>query len=150
MANVNSEPVLRPHKSFPYAVHSSNYPDPYFQRPLSQLQVPRTAKGYSSRERDYTFTGSENGSTTTTYSAAPLTSPVAQHAPLSGAEGDESADDVDEMLITTGEPGGDVTESSVPKMAAERRAEKRKMKRFRYNRQLSSQRILAYFFYLKD
>ncbi|KAL9122847.1 MAG: hypothetical protein Q9187_000604 [Circinaria calcarea] len=131
MANVDSQPVLRPHRSLPYTVNSSNSPVPYFQRPRGQLKVPRATKEYSAGDRDYTFTGPENGGVTTTYSTGPLTSPIAQHAPLSGAEGDESADDVDEIFITTREPEGEVTESSVPKTAAERRAEKRKMKRFR-------------------
>ena len=134
MPENDSRPNLEPHKSFQYNGNSPDYSIPYFQRHPGQATVPGATKRYSSPECDHTFTSSKNnsGPIATTYSATTLTSPTSQHVPLSGGEEDESAEDDDEMLITAGEPGGEVTEHSVPKTAAERRAEKRKMKRFRY------------------
>lgn len=134
MPGSDGQPVLRPHKSFPYTVNSPSHSIPYFQRPLGQATIPRATKTYSPPECDYTFTGAKNnsGPATTTYGAATLTSPSSHQVHPSGEEGDESTEDDDEMLINTGAPGGEVAEYSVPKTAAELRAEKRKMKRFRY------------------
>ena len=130
----DGQPVLEPHESFSYTVSSPSCPIPYFQRPLGQAIIPRATMGYSPPGHDYRFTRPKNdsGPATTAYSAITLTSPTSQQVPPSGEEGDESTEDDDEMLITCGKTGGEASENSVPKTAAERRAEKRKMKRFRY------------------
>ena len=136
--NVESRPALRSHKSFPHTIGPSSFSATHYQSPLSQAINPEGPKEQSALVGDHDRGKPKPPGTTveTILGGSAPTSPISHlshFSPISPkAEQDDSLDeDDDEILMTTGNLEEDGGESGLPKTAAERRAEKRKMKRFR-------------------
>ena len=132
--NAESRPILRSHKSFPHTPSPSNYSTARYQSPLSRVTNPGAAKEPLSAAGDC-----ESPSLSGTVSTAQMTygdsipaSPIScRRSNSAGADFNDGLEDEDEMLVSAGELDDDGRDGSGPKTAAERRAEKRKMKRFR-------------------
>ena len=135
--SIESRPILRSHKSFPHTIGPSSFSTTHYQGSLSQASSSETPKEHSPFRRDYgqNTPNPPNVTVETTFGGSTPTSPISHLSHLSPVspkvEQDDGLDDDDEMLIATGDLVEDGGESGPPKTAAERRAEKRKMKRFR-------------------
>lgn len=119
-------PLLRTHKSFPYTLdgkhHQSNGSD----------SPSRERIGISSIDDI-----DSSDMPTVTFGGSAPASPVSRLTPPSpndGLNGDKNDSQGDEIITEEMEDGGDVSkdEEKPPISAAELRAQKRKMKRFRY------------------
>ena len=129
-STIDTRPVLRSHKSFPYALSSSLATPGQYQSPLSQVTNPSTNGLQSHREASQDDRDSTPSAAEKTYGHSAPTSPVSRLSPPSaGLDHDDTFDDDDDALME--EDVEPAAESEPPKTAAERRAEKRKMKRFR-------------------
>jgi len=123
-------PLLRTHKSFPYPLKTD-----------SSLHQSNGASSPASTERitisNIEDLGSNDMGTVTFGGSAPA-SPVSRLTPPSpheGTNGDKNDPQGDEIIIEETETSGDGAvkeEEKAPISAAELRAQKRKMKRFRY------------------
>lgn len=119
-------PGLRSYKSFPYSLGPSSR----FSNP-SGAPEQQTGVGYNERLMTQ---GPQPAGTSdlapATYGGSAPTSPAGRLTPRSGgiAQGDEQGEDED---IDLGEGGEDEGDEKPPMTAAELRAHKRKMKRFR-------------------
>lgn len=126
-------PPLRSHKSFPHNISgAASYSTPHSQSPLSQVANPAVGNDeFQSRPPEATSGPAPEQS----FIASAPVSPVPQLTPTSAEaehDAEEHPDDDDEMAIVGEEDDETPTGSNpVEKTAAERRAEKRKMKRFR-------------------
>ena len=127
-------PSLKSHKSFPNPLTSS-YNTSDSQIPISQTSNPvKQEHDSSSFPLDQKQAG--QSAVETTYGGSAPVSPVAAVSPTSAeAEMDENREEEDDMLGGADEDEDALVKSedtSVEKTAEQRRAEKRKMKRFRY------------------
>ena len=132
-------PSLRTHKSFPHNIGTSgSYSTPHCQSPLSQVANP----GTSHDEFQSSFGGlprpvepKTEAAAEQTFPASAPQSPLPQLTPTSAEAEHEPEEQIaeDEDMLVVGDDEDDTPSgSAVEKTAAERRAEKRKMKRFRY------------------
>lgn len=122
-------PPLRSHKSFPYmlsqAHHSASQQSAASDHHIASPQPQRERIAISNLE-DSQQTSLPN----VTYGGSAPASPVSRLTPPSpdGEKGDRDNDHLDQNLSGSNDEGDD----SKPMTAAELRAQKRKMKRFRY------------------
>ena len=131
-------PSLNSHKSFTNSLPGSDSSASRNQMPSSQAATSSNRDEFSSRlDQDQKLSNNNSQSMTNAFSATTPVSPVPQLTPKSAdGDHDEHPDDDDDMIVVGGEEedeaSGTMESGSVEKTAAERRAEKRKMKRFRY------------------
>ena len=129
-STVESRPVLRSHKSFPYTFTSTLNTSGGYQSPLSQVTNPSNNSLQNHRETSQDDRDSTPSVVEKTYGRSAPTSPVSRLSPPSAVlDQDDVFDDDDDALME--EDVEPAAETGPPKTAAERRAEKRKMKRFR-------------------
>lgn len=120
--SLDTKPMLRSHKSFPYTLRTSGIPDtpplnssgasPSGNQDVSGDEIP------SAELPQITFGGS-----------APA-SPISNLTPTSPRDGEDKKQDLNGLNITL-DPSEDKDKEKQPLSAAEIRAQKRKMKRFR-------------------
>ena len=132
--NAENRPILRSYKSFPHTLVPSNYSAAHHESSISQATVTGATKEPLPAVSDGESAYLDNTAPirTLTYRDSTPTSPISGRRSTSvGVDMDDYPDDEDEMLMITGDPEDDIGDGIVTKTAAERRAEKRKMKRFR-------------------
>jgi hypothetical protein len=138
-------PPLRSHKSFPHTLGTSSYAATHCGSPLSQVanHGNEEESSASARERLESKPLPAGLSIQTSFGGSAPASPVPQLTPTSqDADNDDRLldddddDDEDGLMgdeegVAEGDGDGQGQPETVEKTAAERRAEKRKMKRFR-------------------
>ena len=132
-------PPSRSHKSFTSSLTGSNFSTTHSQMSASQTATSSNRNESSPYlDRDHKISSNGSQSVPNAFGGSAPVSPVPQLTPTS-ADGDldEHPDDDEDMIVVGGEEEEDeacsnLENGSVEKTAAERRAEKRKMKRFRY------------------
>ena len=129
-STTETRPVLRSHMSFPYTLTSSLGTNGRCQSPLSQAINPSTNNPQNHRETSQDDRDSTPSVMEKTYGRSAPTSPASRLSPPSAVlDQDDTFDDDDDALME--EDVESTADTGPPKTAAERRAEKRKMKRFR-------------------
>ena len=138
---IRTSTVERPpsssHKSFAHSLSGPNFSASHNSTVLGQAVNSSSRDEFSSRlDQDPKPSSNSSQSASNAFGSSAPISPVPQLTPTS-AEGDpdEHPDDDDDMIMVPGEEYdetcGNMENGTVEKTAAERRAEKRKMKRFR-------------------
>ena len=131
---VESRPILRSHKSFPHTLGTATYSPIRTQSPLSQVANPNRTDEYSSALRSRTV-----GEIPLPSTMEPKHGRSAPNSPISkmsvhSAEADGEHDgqqEEDEDFPMSADLEDDSLAGAAPKSATERRADRRKMKRFR-------------------
>lgn len=130
--------LLRSQKSFPYTLTTTSFGTPHQHSPLNRVENPESCVGENVKgihQPRHVESGRIDAALPIRSESAP--SPHAQLTPTSpdpvhdGMQGD-TGDELDMGLPDLDEEEETLGEGESAKTAAERRAEKRKMKRFRY------------------
>ena len=131
-------PALKSHKSFPSSLTASNYApvdNPSTTNQAPNLTGQEDAQPAFSSEQKVTLPMAQPAVETTYGGSAPA-SPAAQISPTSAeAEQQELGEEDEDLIGTIDEEDQTLTKTEndpIEKTAEQRRAEKRKMKRFRY------------------
>ena len=136
----DERPPLRSHKSVPYTLGSLRHAPTHTQSPLSQVAQPLSHAETQSGDRPEPLKLSDESrpppqrilvkSDSSRNESCPA-SPASRISPTTPdfVEDEQFEDEYEMQDVTEGDE--DKTDSSVTKSAAERRADKRKMKRFR-------------------
>lgn len=135
LSMTDAKPILRSHKSFPHSIGAPTFPNALHQSPPSHVPKLDNRDAWPSSDREHGRTSAVLPAPVVDAShvGSVPTSPTSRNSRLTpvstGGEQEDGFEEEDEM--TNGEQEDDGGDGGSTQTAAERRAEKRKMKRFR-------------------